>query len=286
MSGAAALNPPSYSPALFGSASRDSSLLASLYDNESPGQSRANPIAALDEARSGEVRQIASIAAQPQVKRDMALFMLALASAVTPAQSLASPPVLKVLLTANGLADQVANAALAREALLSDPSWSDALVNKLPDTRWLRVNKIFAFATRGLAVLKDTVTSGAIAGGYAAALWRTSLDRTTPGLSTALDFVRRAATITSVNQVLSDPTFRAVILPMFDTSQPVSLQAPITREQAISSRIDLAKFSDPVFVDQLAHGYLIAEQQAASENAATPGADLLTRTEEPAGLIV
>ena len=77
-----------------------------------------------------------------------------------------------------------------------------------------------------------------------------------------------------------------MILPAFDTPQPISLQAPITREQAISSRIDLAKFNDPLFVDQLAHGYLIAEQQAASENTAAQGVDLLTRTEEKAGLIV
>jgi len=97
--------------------------------------------------------------------------------------------------------------------------------------------------------------------------------------------VKRAATIASVIQVLNDPTFRAVILSTIDIPEPVSFQAS-TREQAISSRIDLAKFGDPVFVDQLAHGYLIAEQQATTENAATPGMDLLTRTEEPAGLIV
>ena len=69
----------------------DSSLLASLYDNESPARNRADPIAALDEARSGEARLIASVAAEPQVKRDMALFMQALASAVTPVGRARSP---------------------------------------------------------------------------------------------------------------------------------------------------------------------------------------------------
>ena len=112
------LSPPSYLPTLFGSASQGTSLLASLYGYSGPAPGTVNPIAALEQAQSGETKQVALVAQEPQVKRDIAQFTQALASAKTPAQLLANPTVLKVLLTANGLADQIGNTALATQALL------------------------------------------------------------------------------------------------------------------------------------------------------------------------
>jgi Protein of unknown function (DUF1217) len=286
MSGSVNLTAPSYLPTLFNSNSEGSSLLAALFGRGGPGQGSVNPIAALEQAKAGETRQVALVAAEPQVKRDIAQFTQVLATAKTPADLLANPSALKVLLTANGLGDQVPNTALATRALLADPAQPGSLVNKLPDTRWLSVNKTLAFASKGLAALKNPATLSSITNGYAEVLWRTNLDQTTPGLSNALDFQQRASTIKDVDQVLGDPTFRAVITTALGVPQEIAFQTLTAQEHAISTRIDLTKFKDPTFVNQFTQRYLIAAQQAASLTSNSAAPDLTTLAARSAGLVV
>ena len=141
MSGIFGLTPPSYLPTLFASSTPGDSLLATLYGYGGATLGTVNPIAALQQAESGETKQVALVAAEPQVKRDIAQFVHALSTAKTPADLLANPFALKVLLTANGLGSQSGNTALATQALLSDPAKPGSLVTKLTDTRWLAMNK-------------------------------------------------------------------------------------------------------------------------------------------------
>jgi hypothetical protein len=280
------LNAPSYLPTLFGSRSTGNSLLASLHGFGNPAPAADNPIAALEQAKTGEAQQVARLAADPRVKRDLARFTQALTAAETPAQLLANPIALRVLLTANGLGDQTGDTALATRALLSNPERSDAPVNRLADPRWLSVIAIYAFATKGLSVLHNPAAIAVLAHGYAEALWRTNLDQTTPGLANALDFQQRASTITNVDQVLGDPTFRAVLTTALGIPEQIASQTPTAREQAISTRIDLTKFKDPTFVAQLTERYLIAARRAASQISATAAPDRATQAVRPEALAV
>lgn len=286
MSGVSNLSAPSYLPTLFASSSPGSSLLATLFGFAGPAPGTVNPIAALEQAKAGESKQVALVEAEPQVKRDLAQFAHALATAKTPAELLANPIVLKVLLTTNGLGDQAGNTALATRALLSDPSKPNVLVNQLADSRWLSANKTYAFATKGLAILKDPKTLAAITNGYAEVLWRTTLDKTTPGLSNALDFLKRASTIKNVDQVLGDPTFRAVLTTALGVPREIAFQTLSAQEHAISTRIDLTKFKDPKFVTEFTQRYLIAAQQAAIEAFGSAAPDLTTLAVQSVGLVV
>jgi hypothetical protein len=286
MTGTVNLSAPSYLPTLFGASIPGDSLLATLYGYSSGASTvSVNPITALQQAQAGETKQVALVSAQPQVKRDLAQFTQALAAAKTPAQLLANPAALKVLLTANGLGDQVSNTALATQALLADPAVPSSLVNKLTDTRWLAVNKTLAFASTGLKTLNNPATLTKVTDGYAEVLWRQNLDQTTPGLSNALDFLQRASTITSVDQVLGDPTFRDVITTALGVPKEIAYQTITAQENAISTRIDLTKFKNPTFVNQFVQRYLIASaQNAASAAATTP--DLTTLAVQSIGLVV
>ncbi len=259
MRGSPNLTAPSYRPMLIGSASLGDSLLATVQMSPTPTAIATTQIAALELAAAGEAQQVALVAARPRVQRDMARFTQALAAAETPAELLADPTALKVLLTANGLGDQLSDVALATRLLLADASWFGSPVHRPLDPRWLGVNKTYAFATKGLAMLRHPGVLAEMADGYAHALWRAGLDKTTPGLSNALDFLRRAATISNVGQVLGDPTFRAVVT----TTLGVSEQAA-AREQAIAARIDVTQFRNPAFVNRFTERYLVAARQAAA----------------------
>jgi len=78
-----------------------------------------NPIQALADAEKNQTKKIAAKAKQPDVQRDLAAFLKGVASAKDVKSLLANPAVQKVLLTANGLADQIGFTALATKALLS-----------------------------------------------------------------------------------------------------------------------------------------------------------------------
>ena len=276
----------SYMPALYGVGASGDSLLATLYGQNRTARGSVNPIAALDQAQRAEPRQVALTAAQPEIKRDLARFAQAVAKAESPAALLANPTVLKVLLTANGLGDQVAHRALAVKALLSDTSKPGSLVSRLPDTRWKPVTEIYAFATKGLAVLKDPKVINAIANGYAEVLWRRKLDQTTPGLSRALDFMKRASTITSALQILGDPTFRAVVTTALSVPREIAFQGLPAQETAITQRLDIAQFKDPAFVNKFTHRYLIAAAADATLTGGQNTNDLLSLAVRSTGLVV
>jgi hypothetical protein len=255
-------------------------ILNALYGSTSG--SGGNPIQALQIAQQDQTQDIAATAAEPAVSRDIAAFEQAVATATTPAQLLSNPTALKVLLTANGLGDQVGYSALAQQALLSNPSDPNALVNQLSDTTWLSVAQTYQFATKGLSVLQDPKVLSDIANGYAEVQWRQSLDATTPGLSNALTFLSEASTITSVDQILGDPIMRSVVTTALGIPEQIAFQDITAQEEAITSQVDISRFSDPNFVTSITDQYLLAMQQ---QSAGTTAASIESLAVQAQGLI-
>ncbi len=114
--------------------------------------------------------------------------------------------------------------------------------------------------------------------------WRQSLDATTPGLSNALSFRQSAGSITSVDQILGDPTLRTVVTTALGIPQQIAFQSLTAQEKAISSQVDITKFKDPKFVESFTQRYLIAAGAAASTTSTT--ADLTALAIQAQGLTV
>lgn len=236
-----------------------SGLLNTLYGiGGSAASSFQNPAVALDTAEQNQAKDVAMTAAEPQVQRAIAAFTLGVQNATNVQQLLSNPQVMTVLLTANGLADQIPYTALAQKALMSDPSDPNSLVNQLSDTRWKSVAETYRFATAGLSVIQNPATISTIANGYAEVTWRTSLDATTPGLSNALTFRASASGITSADQILSDPILRTVVTTALGIPQQIAFQDLNAQENAITNQLDIKQFQDPHFVEAFAQRYLIA----------------------------
>ena len=107
-----------------------------------------------------------------------------------------------------------------------------------------------------------------------------------PGPVERIGFPARASTITNVDQVLGDPTFRAVITTALGVPEQIAYQTITAQEQAISTRIDLTKFKSPTFVTQFTQRYLIAAGQAAAQASGSGTADLTQLAVRWAGLVV
>jgi hypothetical protein len=211
----------SYLTTLFGtstSTTGPTSLLATLYGQagQSTNSLGQNPVTALQAAQKNQTRDVKTTALQPAVRRAVNAFTAAVSSAKTVKQLLANPAVMQVLLTANGLADQIPYTALVQKTLQSNANDTTSLVNKLADTRWKPAVQTYDFANKGLSVIQDPKVISTLANAYAEVTWRHSLDATTPGLSNALTFRSEASTITSVDQILGDPVMRKVVTTALD----------------------------------------------------------------------
>ncbi|HVB69305.1 MAG TPA: DUF1217 domain-containing protein [Acetobacteraceae bacterium] len=257
--------------AISGSSGTTASLLGAIYNTGTTGVSLGsqNPITALTNAETNQTQDIKATAAEPAVQRAISAFTKAVQTATSPQQLLSNPAVMQVLMTANGLADQIPYTALAQKTLLSNVNTPTSLVNQLTDTRWKPVVQTYDFANKGLSIIQNPSVISTITNAYAEITWRNSLNATTPGLSNALTFVANASSATQVDQILGDPTLRSVVTTTLGIPLQIAFQPLEAQQKAITSQLDITKLQDPKFVQQFAQRYLIAMAQSASASTTT-----------------
>lgn len=251
----------------------------------STATSTGNPLTDLKLAQANEAKDVATEAKSPQVARDIVNFQTGVANAKDIQTALTNPNVLKVLLTANGLSNYIRYPALARKALMSDPNDPNSLVNKLKDYNLLSTAKTFDFAKNGLKKLQNPATVATLTNGYAEVLWRQSLEKATPGLANALAFLGQARQIHAVDDILGDPVNRAVVTTALGIPQQIAFQDLKAQEQAVATRVSIAKFQDPTFVRSMTDQYLLVMQQQAQANP-SKATDLTALAVQAAGLVV
>ncbi len=178
---------------------------------------------------------------------------------------------MKVLLTANGLGDQLSYTALAQKALLSNVNDPKSLANTLSNTQWKSVAQTYDFANQGLSIIQNPKVISTITNGYAEVTWRQSLDASTPGLSNALTFRAEACSVTSVDQILGDPILRTVVTTALGIPEQIAFQPLEAQEKAITSRLDISKLQNPQFVESFAQRYLITMAGSSSQLDQQPG---------------
>lgn len=254
---------------LFATTNNAASILTALYtpaSTTSTATTTGNPVLDLTLAQQNETKAVAREARDPNVIRDLAAFTKAVHSAKDIASALANPNVLKVLLTANGLADQQKYPALVSKILLSNPKDPKSLVNRLSDTRWKTVVGTYQLATNGLAGLSNPTVQSQLASAYERVTWLGGLDAATPGLAQALQFKKQAASIKNVDQILGDPINWEVVLTALGIPQQIAFQSLSAQEREVSTRLDIKQLQNPKFVNTLTDQYLLNKQQAAGAN--------------------
>ena len=244
------------------------------FSSSGSGVSGGNPITALAQAERDQTKDIAAEAKKPDVQRDVAAFRKAVASAKDVKTLLANPAVQKVLLTANGLGDQVGSTGLVTKALMSNTSDPKSLANQLTNTAWKSTAATYSFATKGLAVLKDPKVLDTVASAYAEVSWRQSLDATTPGLSDALTFRTTVGNAKNVDDILGDPVLRRVVTTALGIPQEIANQSLDAQEKAITSRVDIKQFKNKNFVETFAKRYLVQTSLNASQSSSSSSTGL------------
>ena len=274
-----------YLPSLVSTLSGTSdALLNAIYGQGRAIQTGQSAVVALANAQHNETSEIAATAKQPSVKRAIADFTKAVQSATSVKQLLANPSVMNVLLTANGMSDQIGYTALAKAALTSNVNDANSLVNKLTDTRWKTLASTYNFATSGLSGIQRPKAIAAIAKAYAQTVWEQAEDKATPGLANALTFIAQASSARSVDAILGNPTLRTVVTTTLGIPKQIAFQTLGAQEKSISSRFDVTKLQDPKFVQSFAQRYLIANAQ--NQSSASSITDITTLAAQAGGIVV
>jgi hypothetical protein len=127
---------------------------------------------ALSNAEKNEAKQLAQMAKNPQIQKEIAHYAKVLKSAKTIDDVLNDPVARKVLMTANGLGAYVNQVALAKKAMTSDPDDPNSLAARLQSTNsaWLDFAKTYDVAKNGLERLSPQMN------GFAGK-WRVNLER-------------------------------------------------------------------------------------------------------------
>jgi hypothetical protein len=272
----------SYLTSLFSSSfGPGDSILDAIYGIGDSSSSQ-DPVQALQSAEQNQSQDLKVTAAQPQVQNAITAFTQAVNSAKNVTQLLSNPTVMNVLLTANGMSDQIGYTALATQALTSSLSNPNSLANTLTDTRWKTLAQTYNFATNGLSAIRNPTAIAAVASAYVQATWQNNEDSVTPGLSNALAFKAQASTITSVDQILGDPMMRTVVTTALGIPEQIAFQDIGAQEDAITNQLNINQFQDPTFVNSFVQRYLIANSGSSSASS-TP--DLTTLAVQGQGIL-
>jgi hypothetical protein len=277
----------SYLPSLFAdSIGGGSSLLDTIYGIGTSAAGTTDPVQALQQADQNQTQDVQITARQPAVQVAINAFAQTVNGATSMTQLLANPSFMNVLLTANGMADQIGYTALATQALTSNLSDPNSLVNQLSDTRWQTLAQSYNFsAAGGLASFQAPATIAAIANQYATQVWETNQDQVTPGLSNALAFQVQASSITSVDQILGNPMMRTVVTTALGIPEQIAFQDLNAQEQAVSTQLgSVTQFQNPTFVSSFVQKYLIAA--AAGNSTSSSSTDLSTLAAQAQGILV
>lgn len=110
---------------------------------------------ALVSAEKNEAKQLAQVAKDPQVQKDLVRYEKVLKNAKSIDDVLDDPVARTVLMTANGLKADINNIALAKKGMTSDPNDSKSVAVKMSSINgaWLDFAKTYNLAENGLDAL-------------------------------------------------------------------------------------------------------------------------------------
>jgi hypothetical protein len=235
---------------------------SAIFSTASGSQSAYGPASvgsALKQAERDEARQLEITRKSPEVVRETTRYRKVISNAKTLDDVLKDPIARKVLLGANGLADQADYLGLVKKALSSDPSKADSLAYKIKGVngRWLEMVSKYNFAQFGISKIKTTEGIEETISNYVEEKRLDMLDAQLPGLGSAVLFKRVAPTLDSAIKILGNALGREVVTTALGLPKQLAVQSLEAQQKAIQQRLDASKLKDPAFADKIAQRYLI-----------------------------
>jgi hypothetical protein len=214
-------------------------------------------------------RSLATVAKDPQVKRETAYFLSQIGKIKSVDEFLKNQRVFAYAMDAFGLSDMTYAKAFMKKVLKDGIDSRQSFANQLSDQRFREFAATFNFARHGGAATVFDKAQQGTADRYVRMKLEERVGRTDEGVRLALYFQRKAADITSAYNILGDAALLRVAqtalgIPAVSSSQDIAKQAA-----EIAAKLDLEDLRDPEFLakflDRFANRWQIANGSAEAD---------------------
>lgn len=141
-----------------------------------------------------------------------------------------------------------------------------SVANQLTDTRYLQGALTLKLGSTGVDTIKKKETIDQLVSQYLTYKFEDKIAKESQPAENARYVKKAIGDITSVFGLLSDRTIRDVISTAYRIPKEIARQPVETQARVFNSKVDVAQLKDPKYVDLLIKKYLIASDQAQSQN--------------------
>ncbi|MGP9813386.1 DUF1217 domain-containing protein [Rhodopseudomonas sp. NSM] len=190
-------------------------------------------------------RSLQRTADKPDVSRDTKYYLTHIGDVKSIDDFIGDYRLFSYAMKAHGLSDMTYAKAFLRKVLTEGISDSSSFANKLVDTRYRDFAAAFNFASLGEQATNTTGATTGTAEKYIRQSLEEDAGKDNEGVRLALYFERKAPTIKTAYQILSDKALLQVVQTAFGIS-PLTAMADIDKQAAmIEAKVDFADFQDP-----------------------------------------
>lgn len=199
-----------------------------------------------------------SYAAGSSSANDIAYFKSVAATLNTPADLLKNYRALTFVCTAYGLASDVDQTAILKQLMTQNPNSSTSLAQQLSDNNY----RVFANAMSNWNPPPFSTAAGInkVISGYQQNSFDTSVASDSQSLSNALYFTQNAQGLTSIYQIMSDPTLLTVVTTSLGIPQAFGNLSFDQQVSMLQSRVNMKDFSTASGVAGIVNKYLALDQ--------------------------
>jgi len=209
----------------------------------------------------------------PATKTAIARFRKQAPALTTPDALLKDYRSLQVVLGAFNMSADIGDTALLKQLMTQDPSASGSLARTSGNPSYLQFAQ--AMSTWQPPPLSNAQSVASIVTRFATNNFEASEGQQNTGLQQALYFRRMIGSVTSINQLMSDPTLTNVAVIGSGLPQQFGLLDYSQQVPILTKAIDLAKFKNPSYVDRFVEKYF-AENQASQSGSSTNATGILS----------
>lgn len=208
--------------------------------------------------------------AQPTVARDVKTFEEKIGEIKSVDDLMKNRSVLTMVLSAFQLETEIDKPAMVQKILTEDPSEEDSLVNKLSETRWMKLASALYGLNSDPDFFKDQSNIDAIMTGYKTNEFEKYEGERAEGVREALYFNRLAGGVEKLSQVMADKTLMHVV--RVGLGLPESFQSlDFSQQKArLEKQIDIEDFKDPEKIEKMVQRFLVYTEINNSDPASNP----------------
>ena len=196
----------------------------------------------------------------PQTKADIAYLEKRAPQLTTVDDLMKDYRALGIVLGAFGMSDQQAYPGLVRKLITEDPTSASSTAQRIANPTYLRFAQAMGqYATNPFA---DATNLSAVVQAYVQNGYEQAQGVSIPGMQQALAFKRQAAQVTSVAQLLSDPSMLKVAVTTTGLDYSTFGVMSYDRQSALLTKtVKLSDLQDSKKVDSMAEQYLLYAAQ-------------------------